>query len=120
VVRVAPADVDRRNERLFGTLGPDFLDGGESGGEERGIFAEGVGLFFTDEDDLSELLGEDVGDDGLGGEVSDGDGALVVLGDGLDLLEIFLHDAADEGGLGDGVAGGGEVLGEGHVGCGGR
>jgi hypothetical protein len=30
-----------------------------------GVFAQGVGLFFADEDDLAELLGEDVGDDGL-------------------------------------------------------
>lgn len=68
-----------------------------------GGVAEIVGGFFADESELAEGFAEDGGDDGLRGEVGEGDGGAVVLGDGAELVEARLNVFADDGGLRDGV-----------------
>lgn len=89
VVGVSGADVDGVEEGVFGGVRPDGLDGGERGLAVGGVVgvAEELGVLLADEDDGgAETLAKDPGDDGLGGEVGDGDGGLVVLGDGAEVL----------------------------------
>lgn len=110
---VALAFVDGAQDVALGGIGPCAADGLDGGCEVGGVgrVAEEAGIFFADEFEVAEALGKDAGDDGLRGEVGDGDGAFVVFGDGADLLERLLDLSADASGEGDGFRGGGEEAG---------
>ena len=94
---------------------PTWLPDARELGDALTQIAPEILVFFADEGDGAECGGEGVGDDGLSGEVTDGDGALVVLGDGSKFVEAGLDVAADGGGLSDGEACGGEEGGGGTM-----
>lgn len=90
-------------------------DEGVDLGGEGGVGAEGAGFFFADDLVVGEVGSEGVDDEGLGAEVADRDGGVVVFGEGA--FGFFVEDALrEEGGALDGELGYVEFFGVGHVG----
>lgn len=77
------------------------LDEGPDLSGEGGVGAEGAGFFFADDFVVGEVAFDGVDDEGLGAEVADCDGGVVVFGEGS--FGFFVEDSlCEEGGALDG------------------
>ena len=99
---VGVAEIDGGDEVVGGGFGPRaaLVERGEAGFEVGlvfGLLEERAGFFGDQAAPHDAGLSEGAGDDGLGGEVADGDGGGVVLGHGPEGVEGALDVAADGG-----------------------
>ncbi len=105
VMRGIPGpQIDRIEQIVAIGIIPNFLGGRDRRAEDHGVVfipQEGRGL-LGNHHKLAQLLLEHHRDHRLAGVISDGDGALVVLGDRTDIIETILHLAANDRSGGNG------------------
>ena len=108
------AAVDGGEDLGLADLGEHAAHGLDHLGAHVVVLAQGSCIFLADQGDLREGLGQQVADDGLRGEVGDGDGTLVALLQAAAGDEGGLDGTTDVAGGDDGLDGVGAVCGEVH------